>query len=236
MKEQDLKRISRLTAIQTQLQAKRLVTAPQLAERFQVSVRTIYRDLKTLEQAGVPIRVHEGKGFGIMEGYKLPPIMFSEDEANALITAEKLVYQNKDASFIKHYTEAITKIKAVLGDKLRDKVDMLGSRTYFGFNQQQQRSSDLLSTLQLALTHHRLTKIDYKDEKANCTQRLVEPFALLHTDENWLLLGYCRLRQAYRFFRLDRIAKFTLLDERFESHNMTLEQYFNKFHPDSLNP
>jgi predicted DNA-binding transcriptional regulator YafY len=82
----DTKRISRLTAIITQLQTKRLVTAPELASKFSVSVRTIYRDIRALEQAGIPIYVEEGKGYRIMEHYRLPPVMFTESEANALIT------------------------------------------------------------------------------------------------------------------------------------------------------
>jgi predicted DNA-binding transcriptional regulator YafY len=103
----DTKRISRLTAIITQLQAKRLVTASELASKFSVSVRTIYRDIRALEQAGIPIYVEEGKGYSIMEHYRLAPVMLTEREANALITAEQLVLNNKDSSFIKDYSEAI---------------------------------------------------------------------------------------------------------------------------------
>nr|WP_290935624.1 HTH domain-containing protein [Haliscomenobacter sp.] len=98
MLENDTKRLSRLTAILTQLQTKRLVTATVLAEKFKVSVRTIYRDIRALEQSGVPILTEEGKGYSLMEGYRLPPVSFSESEANALITAEQFVLKNKDAS------------------------------------------------------------------------------------------------------------------------------------------
>ena len=90
-------RLSRLTAILTQLQSSRIVTATALAEKHNVSVRTIYRDIRTLEKSGVPIVTEEGKGYSMMEGYQLPPVMFTEDEANALITAEQLVLKNKDA-------------------------------------------------------------------------------------------------------------------------------------------
>ncbi len=103
----DTKRLSRLTAILLQLQTKRLSTASEFAKKFTVSMRTIYRDIKALEQAGVPILTEDGKGYTLMEGYKIPPVMFTENEANALITAEQLVLKNKDASFIKDYSEAI---------------------------------------------------------------------------------------------------------------------------------
>ncbi|RYF81203.1 MAG: HTH domain-containing protein, partial [Chitinophagaceae bacterium] len=78
MKDNDTKRLSRLTAILIQLQSTRLVTATNLAKKFSVSIRTIYRDIKALEQAGVPILPEEGKGYSLMEGYKVPPMMFSE--------------------------------------------------------------------------------------------------------------------------------------------------------------
>ena len=113
MNDNDTKRLSRLTAILTQLQTKRLLTSTNLADKFNVSVRTIYRDIRALEQAGVPIITEDGKGYTLMEGYKIPPVMFSESQANALILAEQLVLKNKDTSFIKDYTEAIDKIKAV---------------------------------------------------------------------------------------------------------------------------
>lgn len=91
MEHTDTKRLSRLTAILLQLQTQRIITAPALADKFNISVRTIYRDIKALEQAGVPILTEEGKGYTLMEGYKVPPVMFTESQANALILAEQLV-------------------------------------------------------------------------------------------------------------------------------------------------
>src|ERR1035437_7080639 len=125
MNNNDIKRLSRLTAILTQLQTKRMLNSTTLAEKFGVSVRTIYRDIKALEQAGVPILTEEGKGYSIMEGYRLPPVMFTESEANALITAEQIILKNKDASFVTEYTEAITKITSVLRNNTRDRAELL---------------------------------------------------------------------------------------------------------------
>ena len=110
MNDNDTKRLSRLTAILIQLQSRRLITATILADKFNVSVRTIYRDIRALEQSGVPILTDDGKGYTLMEGYRIPPVTFTESEANALITAEQFVLKNKDTSFIKDYTEAISKI------------------------------------------------------------------------------------------------------------------------------
>jgi predicted DNA-binding transcriptional regulator YafY len=230
MNDNDTKRLSRLTAILTQLQTRRLLTATTLAEKFSVSVRTIYRDIRALEQAGVPILTEEGKGYSLMEGYKIPPVMFTESQANALILAEQLVLKNKDASFIKDYTEAIDKIKAVLRQSEKDKANLLADRTRFEQNLNRERNSSNISELQQALTNFILVKFDYKNEQNKSTSRTVEPFALISTNENWLLIAWCRMRKEFRFFRLDRIVKMQLLIEKFEPHKMTLQEYFDKFH------
>jgi len=230
MNDNDTTRLSRLTAILTQLQTKRLLTAPELAKRFSVSVRTIYRDIKALEQAGVPVFTEEGKGYRLMEGYKIPPVMFTESQANALILAEQLVLKNKDASFIKDYLEAIDKIKAVLVHQVKDNVNLLAERTRFTQNFNNERNSNNLSDLQFALTNFYVTRIEYTNEANQTSNRLIEPFALLSTQENWLLVAWCRLRNEFRFFRLDRIKKLEMLTEKFSPHKMTLQEYFDKNH------
>jgi predicted DNA-binding transcriptional regulator YafY len=229
MNDNDTKRLSRLTAILTQLQTKRLLTAPKLADKFSVSIRTIYRDIRALEQAGVPIITDEGKGYSLMEGYRVPPVMFTEAQANALITAEQLVLKNKDASFVKDYTEAIEKIKSVLKYNIQDKANLLSERTRFDQNNYLERNSSNLSDLQFSLTNFRIAKIEYTNEQNKTTTRHIEPFALLST-ENWLLVAYCRLRKEFRFFRLDRIKKLEILTDKFEPHQLTLQEYFERYH------
>ena len=229
MNDNDTKRLSRLTAILTQLQTKRLLTATTLAEKFNVSIRTIYRDIRALEQAGVPIITEDGKGYSLMEGYRVPPVMFTEAQANALITAEQFVLKNKDTSFVKYYTEAIEKIKSVLKYSIQDKANLLSERTRFDQNNDQERNSSHLSDLQFALTNFRIAKIEYTNEQNIGTTRHVEPFALLST-ENWLLVAYCRLRGKFRFFRLDRIKKLEVLTDKFEPHKMTLQEYFDSYY------
>ncbi len=237
MEHKDTKRLSRLTAILIQLQAKRMVTANDLARKFGVSARTIYRDIKALEQAGVPIVTEEGKGFSLLEGYRLPPVMFTESEANALITAEQLVFTNKDASFIREYTEAISKIKAVLKYNTKDKADLLANRIVFRHNLNHDRTSNYLATLQLALTNYMLTHIEYNSlEKEEVSTRTIEPFALYSTQENWLLIAWCRLRKDFRTFRLDRIKQLQVLEEKFEPHTISIQEYFKICLEKSLYP
>jgi predicted DNA-binding transcriptional regulator YafY len=230
MNKNDLKRLSRLAAIQTQLQTKRLITSTSLAEKFGVSVRTIYRDMKALEEAGVPIVTEDGKGYTLMEGYKIPPVMFTENQANALILAEQLVLKNRDSSLIKDYAEAIDIIKAVLRQTEKDKANLLSERTMFGKIKEFERNSNSLSALQNALTNFYLIKLDYINAENKKSKRTVEPFALINTMASWLLVAYCRLRKEFRFFRLDRIEKLEVLAEKFTPHKMTLQDFFEKYH------
>ncbi|MNL07165.1 bifunctional biotin--[acetyl-CoA-carboxylase] synthetase/biotin operon repressor [compost metagenome] len=219
-------RLPRLTAILTCLQTRRLSTATELAEKFEVSVRTIYRDIRALEAAGIPIFTEEGKGYSLIDGYRLPPVSFTESQANALITAEQLVLRNKDASFVKEYTEAIIKIKAVLKDNTKDKANLLSKRIAIRNNMENSSTSNNLSVVQLALTGFNLVEICYRDELAKETTRVLEPFALYSTQENWILIAFCRLRNDYRTFRLDRILNLRTLTETFEPHKMSLAEYF----------
>lgn len=222
-----VKRLTRLTTILTQLQTKKLITATELARKFAVSPRTIYRDLKTLEEAGVPIVTEEGKGYSLLDGYIIPPVMFTESEANALITAEKLILRNKDTSFVKEYSEAINKIKSVLRTATKDKVELLSKRVDFNYNTDNNQSSDYLAKIQLALTNFNCVNITYVTiDKGDKSIRIIEPFALYNTKENWILIAFCRLRNEFRTFRLDHIQNLQILNEHFESHNMTLHEYY----------
>lgn len=225
---EDKPRLSRLTAILTQLQSSRIVTAKVLAEKHNVSIRTIYRDIRTLEKSGVPVVTEEGRGYRMMDGYSLPPVMFSEDEANALITAEQLINRNKDISFVEQYKSAIEKIKAILRGPQKEKAHLLTERVYFRNNYKNEKSSSYLMQIQLALTNFQVLKIEYLSSKQVRTTRKIEPFALYSTQENWLLVAFCRLRKEFRVFRIDYIQKVTNTLEQFESHNMTLDEYFKK--------
>jgi predicted DNA-binding transcriptional regulator YafY len=228
--EKDTSRLSRLTAILIQLQTKRLLTATEMSKVFKVSIRTIYRDIRALEEAGVPVITEEGRGYSLMEGYRIPPVMFTEDEANALITAELLIIKNKDASFVKHYTEAITKIKSVLKYATKEKVDLLSKRVLFGHPIEHVRTSDYLAIIQSALTNFKVIKLVYQSPKdPENTTRFVEPFALYNSlEENWMLVAWCRLRQDFRVFRLDRILEMTVLDEQFDKHKITFQDYIDQ--------
>ncbi|HKI47047.1 MAG TPA: HTH domain-containing protein [Balneolales bacterium] len=115
-----MNRIDRLTAILIQLQSRRVVRARDIAERFGISLRTVYRDIRALEEAGVPLFSEAGVGYSIMEGYRLPPVMFTRDEATAFLMAGKLVEKLTDPSTITSYQSAMYKVKAVLHSTEKD--------------------------------------------------------------------------------------------------------------------
>jgi len=226
MAKEEKPRLSRLTAIITQLQSKNIITASYLAEKYNVSIRTIYRDIRTLEKSGIPIITEEGKGYSLMQGYQLPPIMFTENEANALITAQQLILKNKDKSFVDNYSDAIVKIKSVLKYSQKEKTDLLAQRIYFRENIEDKTSSNHLMTIQSAIINFQLLEIEYKSLENKVTKRHIEPFAIYSTKGNWLLIAFCRLRNEFRAFRIDHIKKLILKPETFTPHNMTLEDYF----------
>jgi predicted DNA-binding transcriptional regulator YafY len=228
MKDTDTKRISRLIAILTQLQTKRVLTSTSLAEKFGVSTRTIYRDIKALEESGVPILTEEGKGYSLMEGYRFPPVMFTENEANALITAEQLVLKNKDSSLVKEYAAAINKIKAVLMYSTKEKVELLSNRIGVSPGLGNSNTSNSVTFIQNALTSFNVLHIVYLSKKDEKTERDVEPFAMYYSiEESWTLIAYCRLRKDFRMFRLDRMVKITQLELSFKPHKLTLEEYLS---------
>jgi predicted DNA-binding transcriptional regulator YafY len=231
MTDNDTSRLSRLTAILTQLQSKRLLTSTELSKKFEVSVRTIYRDVKALQASGVPIYAEEGKGYSLMEGYRLPPVMFTESEANALITAEQLVLKNNDVSLIENYQNAITKIKSVLKYETKDKVELLSNRIYSWQSEEKSTAKSPLTTLQLAITHFNLSLIEYQSvQNEAITTRTIEPFALYNTaGETWLLVAWCRLRKDFRTFRVDKIVKIEVLKDQFLPHKMTIGEYYEKY-------
>jgi predicted DNA-binding transcriptional regulator YafY len=230
MVENDTKRLTRLTAILTQLQSKRIVTANALATKFGVSNRTIYRDIKSLEAAGVPILTEEGKGYRIMEGYRIPPIMFTEDEANALLTAELLIRASKDSSLIEKFSEAVAKVKAVIPNKIKGKTDILEQKIGVSniYIDNSPKSKYLLE-IQKALVDYAVIKISYTTKEGKSTKRNVEPFAIFSNQNNeWVLIAYCRLRKDFRTFLLISIDSLNTTNENFEPHKMTFREYLDK--------
>ena len=221
-------RLARLTAIISQLQSKRIITAKEIAEKHSVSIRTVYRDIRSLEQSGIPIVTEDGKGYSMMDGYNLPPVMFTEAEANAILIAEQLILKNKDRSLVEQFENAVIKIKAVLQHRQQADIEFLSQRIQVRSNHKNEQTSSNLIQLQSAIANYQVVKITYVSLENKESQREIEPFAVYTTQENWLLIAFCRLKQDFRAFRLDCIQQIQDTHQHFPPHTMTLEQFLEE--------
>jgi predicted DNA-binding transcriptional regulator YafY len=222
-----MSQLQRLISILTLLKSKRLLTATELSEKFEVSIRTIYRDIKKLEESGVPIITIEGKGYTLMDGYTVAPVQFTEKQANALITAQHLVNKTNDSSFIENYDEALTKIKSVFRSSIQEKSELLSNQIHVFEYSEEEVSSNALSEIQLAITNYNYVEINYrKANDTNCSFRKIEPCAIWATKNKWILIAWCHLRNEYRSFRIDRIQHFKILSEKFDDRKFDIQAYF----------
>jgi len=224
-----MNRIDRVSAILIHLQTKKFVTAEEIAKRFDISKRTIYRDLKALEEAGVPLGAEPGKGYYLVDGYHLPPVMFTREEASAMLTAEKMVEKLTDHSVARHFQSAMMKIRSVLPDKEKQYISDLHANIEVLYNLRTEFPNNYMSDIQFALAHKKTVTIDYKsiykDEQTN--ERIVEPAVICFYSLSWHLIGYCRMRNEYRDFRIDRITRLVTNNETYmPRRTLSLKDYF----------
>ncbi len=224
-----MNRIDRLQAILIQMQTKKVVKAQEIADRFGISIRTVYRDIRALEEAGVPVGAEAGIGYFLDEDYNLPPVMFTPKEAAALLLAGKLVPHLSDKSVETAYCDALYKIKSVLKGSDKEVLDKLDNlvKVYMGMSPPPQQDHIYLQEIQKALVEQQVLRIEYYSHYNQQTnERLVEPISLVFYAMNWHLIVFCRLRNEYRDFRLDRIQKLTFTGEHFDKK---LDQAFNEY-------
>jgi len=223
-----MNRLDRLTSILIQLQSKRLTTARDIAERFEVSNRTIYRDIQTLRLAGVPIGEEEGKGYFLAEGYRLPPVMFTMEEARALVTTSTILNYHTEDSLKQNYESALLKIKAVLSLSDKDKLEFLNSR--IGSHKPWAPASLYLDTIQHSITESEKLKIKYQSrDEVQITERIIHPYAVYFSGAVWTTIAFCELRQEIREFRLDRIKELNLLQAHFKpDKSFSIEHYLEE--------
>lgn len=222
-----MNRLDRLTTILIQLQSKRLLTATEMAERFDISIRTIYRDIRTLREAGVPIGEEEGKGYFLVDGYQLPPVMFSQEEASALVSIGKMLEFHTDKSLRRNYESALMKIKAVLRTGTQEQLEYLDAMT--GIPDIPTHESVCLSAFQKAIPEHSAVRITYVSGRSQeQTEREIQPYALYFTGFNWSVIAFCTLRNALREFRLERIKDLKETRQSFQPDpNFHLQEYLN---------
>lgn len=267
-----MNRFDRVTSLLLMLQTRTVVTAGFLSEYFNVSERTIYRDIRTLENAGVPIGSEAGVGYFLEKGYRLPPVSFTLDEAASLLLGEKLLVSSLDANSLQDFKYALNKVRAVIDGCDKDYLSSFDadievlptgsqfpiddvnlhdeerySLTEFSDDKSQENHKNKsnikkveggaphsgdrwLRECRSVLIRRQVVEIDYAALSTNThTIRHIEPIGLFYYSWHWHLIGWCRLRKAYRDFRLDRILSFSPQTEQFVRHSrLTLQQYLNE--------
>lgn len=232
-----MNRTVRLTAMIIYLQGRRRVTVQKMAERYNISKRTVYRDLRALQEAGVPIGSEEGKGYFIVKGYHLPPVMFDKDEAAALLAGERLMEKWSETKLSKSYSAALDKIRSVLHSREKEYLETLDEHIkVFSYADEYSVETDdrVFIFLQDAIVNGTVVNIvyysPYKDQR---TRRDVEPLGLLIRGNYWYLAAWCRLRIDYRMFRVDRIENYKKTVEQLpESREHTLEEFSEQSLPE----
>lgn len=222
-----MNRIDRLFGILLLLQTKKYISADKIADQFQISTRTVYRDIKALLEQGVPISFEQPKGYYIVQGYFLPPVSFSSDEANALLIMERMVSRFADKSIFTNYTSALNKVKAVLKHTQKEKLELLNESIKFQLNHEWANDEfDHLSGLQNAISGKHIIEIDYQNQNKESSKREVEAIGLVFYAYNWHLIAWCHLRKEYRDFRVSRIVKVRNLEIPYrKTDHMVLNEY-----------
>lgn len=224
-----MNRMDRLFGMLIHLQSKKYVPAEQLGDRFDISVRTVYRDVKALTEAGIPVSHEAGRGYFVVQGFFLSPVAFKTEEANALLIMEKMVQGFADKETSRHYSAAMNKIKAVLRSSEKDKLEKLDQNIGFQTCDQIKLSTSFIPIIQHAISEENQLEINYKNSKEEISERKLEPIGLVFYAFAWHLIGWCHLRADYRDFKLNRIVDLQELDTPFicTSH-ITISSYMAK--------
>jgi len=199
---------------------RRPVGGAELAAATGVSLRTLYRDIATLQAQGANIEGEAGVGYVLRPGYLLPPLMFSEAEIEALVLGSRWVAGRADGALADAARAGLAKIAAVLPKALAEELD--NSTLLVGPGKVVDMPHIDLGNIRDAIRSQAKIQIDYADEQGLCSRRIVWPFALAFFDQVRVLLGWCELRQDYRSFRADRISSFTLLEARYPKRREVL--------------
>lgn len=204
-----MNRIDRLLGIITTLQSRKYVAAESIASKYGISVRTVYRDIKAIGEQGIPVSFEPNRGYFLVQGFFLPPVSFSPDEANALLLMQAVVERFADKSILKHYSSALDKVKSVMRQSQKEKLEELENhirlQTAFpGLN-----DFEYLSVIQEAIASRTILDLRYQKTNHEVSRRQVEPIGLVFYAYNWHLAAWCHQRREYRDFRVSRILNVT---------------------------
>jgi predicted DNA-binding transcriptional regulator YafY len=221
-----VKRLERLTSLLSFLQSKRFIGIQDIETRFQVSERTIYRDIRSLQEAGVPISYEKNKGYFILDRYYLPPLAFTIEEAKSFIFVEQVAKKYIDDEIFKEFSSALEKIKNKLRTYQLDGIETIepNVKAYINPN----FTPRFLKLIEEACSHKKVMQIKYKDIMGNPSEREVEPIGITFYSQVWHLIAYCRLRNDYRDFSLSRIIEISETNETMTEKRLNLSEYIQK--------
>ena len=229
-----MRRAERLFEIIQILRRKKLTRARDLAERLEVSERTIYRDIAALVGSGVPIEGEAGVGYLLRDGFDLPPLMFDEREIEALALGARVVESWTDPEMAKAAASAIAKIETVVPERLGRH---LAETAYIAPAEHYSAPIDFdPKLLRMAVRQRAMVRLRYRDREDRMTDRRVRPLALAFYGPIWLLASWCELRQGFRSFRLDRICDLKILEAQFPVEAGKTLQDFLRHEGDGAKP
>lgn len=221
-----MRRADRLFQIVQNLHHTRTVTAKKLAEILEVSERTIYRDMQDLTLSGIPITGEAGHGYRLLKGFQLPPLMFTEEEVEALLLGARMVRAWTDKGLAGAAHQALQKIEHVIPDKLKPQLqrnDMIVP----DFPMEGQ-ASEQLQTLRKAIRHLNKVSLCYTRADGEQSNRTIHPLGLFYWGKVWTVVGWCEKRDAFRHFRLDRMTKCSQLNIQYSVYaGRTLQDYLD---------
>lgn len=209
-----------LDLIQTLRAHRTPVSGHVLAEQTGVSIRTLYRDIATLQAQGADIQGEAGVGYVLRPGFLLPPLMFSEQEIEALVLGSRWVASRADDPMAIAARSALTKIAAVLPEHLSEELE--NSALLIGPGKVVEMPNTDLGTVRMAIRGQFKVSLGYCDERGQVTQRIIWPFALAFFDQVRVVLAWCELREGFRGFRADRIASFEMLETKYRRRRQAL--------------
>ena len=205
-----MNRIDRLFGLVTLLQARRHTSAEHIATHFGISVRTVYRDIRALDEQGIPVGYEAGRGYFLVQGYFLPPVSFTPEEASALLLLQTLGATLADRSIQPLVAAALLKVRAVLRPPDQERLAQLDHGIRLAVPEYQEHPTPHLAPLQQAIAGQQVLELAYRDKEGRATRRRVEPIGLVFYNFAWQLVGWCQLRQAYRQFRVSRVQQLTV--------------------------
>lgn len=193
-------------ALVTLLQSKRYVTSDQLEDRFDISIRTVYRDMRALSEIGVPVGFEPGKGYFVVQGYFLPPVVFTQEEANAMILMESISGKFGDKSVQKSYVTAMEKVRATLKGDRKEQVERLRDQIRVYIPPDDNNDGEYLGMIQSAIIDQVSLIMEYSNVEGKKSIREVEPIGLTFYGMDWHMIAWCWNRKAYRDFKAGRIG------------------------------